>query len=712
MKVYNFKKWALLGLILLIVAGCISINFVTAGTTTVNAPKLYQPPQSTVSIVKSSKAKATDLKYEDIRKMVRDAVSMAGGFKGLIKDNTSVVIKPNLVNWKDYTLPGWGGYPLDPEVNGCTTDYRVTKAIVELVREYNPHGKVYVMEGSAVSTATAMQKLNYTSKYIPNVDEFVSIEKDSGAWHDYNSPGIVKVLLPNGLIHKEYYLNKKYQEADVLISVPCLKTHWSAAVTGGIKNVSIGASPGNIYGGSAKDPGRNSMVAHDAPGGDLHKWIHDFFISRPVDFVIMDGLQGIQNGPTPSFNISGTDDLADDQKNMRLILAGRDAVAVDTIESLIMNWDPKSVKHLEFLNKSKAGNSDTSKILVVGKQVDEVRKTFEGNTPAAGGKKVTDKTPPKVKISKSSVKKGVMSLSLTIDKEVTKVEILVDGKRNFPIITKNFGSITCDISNTGKGKRQITIWAFDRFLNRSKTTINVTNDVDKKKVATPTPKVSDGNYKAPRASAEPIIDGIGADTCWASAPWAPIDNLWLGEPRKPEDLSGRYKIVWTPKKLYYLAEMTDSILSPVNPNPLVDYPDYDCLELFLDENCSGGDHTLNYNAFAYHIDLNYNIVDIGKSWGGKLYNNHISAHRTKNGNVYTWELAVDVYNDKYDENSPSSNIPVTLTPNKELGFALAYCNADNTKGRKTFIGSIDIPAEDKNVAWKDAGVFGVLKLLP
>lgn len=78
------------------------------------------------------------------------------------------------------------------------------------------------------------------------MDEFIAIEEDSGAWRDYDSPGITKVNLPNGLLHKEYYLNKKYKEADVVISVPCLKNYWHAAITGGIKNVGIGATPANI----------------------------------------------------------------------------------------------------------------------------------------------------------------------------------------------------------------------------------------------------------------------------------------------------------------------------------------------------------------------------------------------------------------------------------------------------------------------------------
>ncbi|NLG83186.1 MAG: DUF362 domain-containing protein [Firmicutes bacterium] len=34
-----------------------------------------------------------------------------------------------------------------------------------------------------------------------------------------------------------------FKEADVVIGLPCLKNHWHAAVTGGIKNLRIGATP-------------------------------------------------------------------------------------------------------------------------------------------------------------------------------------------------------------------------------------------------------------------------------------------------------------------------------------------------------------------------------------------------------------------------------------------------------------------------------------
>ena len=246
---------------------------------------LVQLPQSTVAIVRSSKANATDLQYSDIKAMVTEAVRLAGGLSGIVRNGDVVVIKPNLVVSRS-----------SPEVNGVTTDYRVVRAVVELVREINPNGKIYVMEGSSQNTRTVMQALYYDAAHIPGVDQFIAIEEDSGAWQDFNSPGLVRVSLPNGLLHTEYYLNRKYKEANVVISVANLKTHQQATVTGAIKNVGIGATPANIYGNSSTDVGRHSMVNHNST--DLQKWIHDFYLCRPVDFAIIDGLQGVENGPS------------------------------------------------------------------------------------------------------------------------------------------------------------------------------------------------------------------------------------------------------------------------------------------------------------------------------------------------------------------------------------------------------------------------------
>jgi uncharacterized protein (DUF362 family) len=63
---------------------------------------------------------------------------------------------------------------------------------------------------------------------------------------------------------------------------------------------------------------------------------------------------------------------------MRLILAGRNAVAVDTIQALVMKCDPKKVPFLTKLESDGLGTTDTTKITVVGKQVSDVAKPFAG----------------------------------------------------------------------------------------------------------------------------------------------------------------------------------------------------------------------------------------------------------------------------------------------------------------------------------------------
>ena len=135
--------WLLLGLTVF------TVVFREAGGVNLDGVEPVILPASTVAIVQSDKASAADIEYEEIKAMIREAVELAGGFSDLIFDGARGGIKPNLVNWTDYTRPGWGGTAV-PEANGVTTDWRVTKAVVELVRELNPSGKVYIMEGSGV----------------------------------------------------------------------------------------------------------------------------------------------------------------------------------------------------------------------------------------------------------------------------------------------------------------------------------------------------------------------------------------------------------------------------------------------------------------------------------------------------------------------------------------------------------------------------------
>ncbi len=416
--------------------------------------------QALVSIVQSDKAKAAEITYEEIRNMVENAINLSGGFEEVIKDNQVVVLKPNLVQMQvDST-----GQPFDKELNGATTDWRVTKAVVEIVRKYNPHGKVFVMEGSGGDpTRKTMEYLNYTHEMIPGVDEFVAIEEDSGKWQEFDSEGLVKYSLPEGLLHKEYYLNKRFLQSDVLISIPCLKTNSGTVVSGSIKNVSIGAAPANIYGVSATNPGRTKMISHKIIDGKMDKWLYDYYMCKPIDFVVMDGLQGFQNGPVPI----GKSNITGDRMNMRLIMAGKDAIAVDTIEALVMGWDPESIPYLKYLSDKGIGKLDTAKISVLGKPVDEVRKDFKIRFSNLGGVKVQDRKPPELRLNNQQVIGNNLSLDLSLGEDTTKVEVVIDDKLQLIAQKRDYRKIVLDISGYSEGEHQVKILSYDRFMNRS-----------------------------------------------------------------------------------------------------------------------------------------------------------------------------------------------------------------------------------------------------
>jgi len=217
-------------------------------------------------------------------------------------------------------------------------------------------------------------------------------------------------------------------------------------------------------------------------------------------------------------------------------------------------------------------------------------------------------------------------------------------------------------------------------------------------------------YRAPMAGSALTIDGIADEAIWGEARWQEIKYRWLGPEYTAEDFDGRYKVVWTANKIYILAEFVDDILIDTHRDPLVQYWDDDCLEIFLDEDYSGGEHQFNHNAFAYHMSLDNQAIDIGTDEKPHNYSHHVRSQWKQQGNKVIWELAIDIYTDEYVDGS-SDNTPITLSAGKILGLMLAYCDNDGSELRENFIGSESVPNGPKDRGWIDAGLFGALLLV-
>lgn len=220
--------------------------------------------------------------------------------------------------------------------------------------------------------------------------------------------------------------------------------------------------------------------------------------------------------------------------------------------------------------------------------------------------------------------------------------------------------------------------------------------------------LDDKEHSIPFSETPILIDGEPSDETWSLSQWRAIDQNWLGSDFSEQDFSGNYKILWSHDHIYLLVEIVDDILMDKTSDGLVRYWDDDCLEIFVDEDASGGDHQYNYNAFAYHISLDNKVVDIGVDSLAHYYD-HIICSRVTNGNKSVWELSIEVYDDTFEYDQDAK--PVTLDALKEIGLAIAYCDNDESEERENFIGSIAVNGEDKNRGWIDAGIFEKFVLL-
>jgi hypothetical protein len=168
-------------------------------------------------------------------------------------------------------------------------------------------------------------------------------------------------------------------------------------------------------------------------------------------------------------------------------------------------------------------------------------------------------------------------------------------------------------------------------------------------------------------------------------------------------------VVWTEQRLYVLFEFVDDILIDTHRDPLLQYWDDDTLEVFVDEDRSGGNHQYNHNAFAYHFSLDNQAIDIGTDKQARPYTHHVESSWRQHPDHVIWEVSIEIYPASYTDGG--ANRPVPLQVGKKMGFMLAYCDNDGSELRENFIGSTLIEGPGKDRGWIDADVFDTLELV-
>jgi hypothetical protein len=245
-------------------------------------------------------------------------------------------------------------------------------------------------------------------------------------------------------------------------------------------------------------------------------------------------------------------------------------------------------------------------------------------------------------------------------------------------------------------------------------------------------RVQEDTVRTPDVETVPVIDGQGDDACWTGANWQTIDQVWIpyGGSVGSDDYTGQYKIVWSSAEnvLYFLVQVNDDAFIDGYEYPGGGYYNYDIVEVFIDEDKSGGPHIFDgagsnaENAFSYHvvvdapedgeINSDFVVCDLGGYYEIRNYAGHFpQLAMRKDGNQYTWEFSLAVYDDTYDHSDPEAS-RVTLTEDKIIGLSLAYCDNDADDGdRDNFFGSVWVPAEEFNSHWENADGYGTIKLI-
>lgn len=152
---------------------------------------------------------------EGLKESIKKAVDLVGGFKQLNIAGKRVFLKPNF-NTAD-------SFP-------ASSDPLFLETVIKLIKEHAP--KEIIIGDSCTMTMN-------TTEVMKNLGIFDLAKKTQIKVLDLNKEKWHKVKIPNGKYLKSVSIPKILDEIDLLIFLPCLKTHRFARFTMSIK-ISVG----------------------------------------------------------------------------------------------------------------------------------------------------------------------------------------------------------------------------------------------------------------------------------------------------------------------------------------------------------------------------------------------------------------------------------------------------------------------------------------
>ncbi len=255
------------------------------------------------------------VKFADYETSVAKALNLIKA-AGKLPQTGLVIIKPNLTNANP------------PPV---TTNVKAVEAVYNYCKSHS-NATIAIGEGCGEGITIDTFKANGYTKLA---------DKYGIRLIDFNEEKAIVLKGKDTLQLKQVYIPEIVKDA-FIISLPVLKDHCFTATTIAMKNM-FGIAPAPFYRGSW-----NKSKLHSP---STHKSVVDICLYKKPDLCVVDA----------SVALAGTH-LSGKCKNLGLILASFDAVAVDAVGSGLLGHNPRKVEYLSLAN-GLLGSLDNIEIL-------------------------------------------------------------------------------------------------------------------------------------------------------------------------------------------------------------------------------------------------------------------------------------------------------------------------------------------------------------
>ena len=251
---------------------------------------------------------------------MRSCLALLGGMGTFVRPGQRVLLKPNLL----------GPFAVEKAV---TTHPAVVRAAILLAQEAG--GTVFIGDSPGVGSLA----------YVAKACGLMPVLEETGAeLADFSTPR--EFDDPHNTVAKRLTLARAVADADLIVTLPKLKTHGQMTFTGALKNqygLILGTLKSQWHFRLQRPEWLAALIL------DIHR------IARPA-LAIMDGIVGMEgkgpSGGRPRF--------------LGAMLAGRDLAAVDALACLLIGLEPRFVPVLEAARTQGIGATSVAEMEIVG----------------------------------------------------------------------------------------------------------------------------------------------------------------------------------------------------------------------------------------------------------------------------------------------------------------------------------------------------------